>query len=395
MNIYSLNTIKKKYIFDTATYMVQSNLHTESFVCKYKNPIEPSDCGEIAFIQNSVLLQSWMTLLDMNDFNSISSHVAFQKLKTLTELLHIDSLSFSNFSEYLETLDMKTYLDTITQSLDLLKEILELRPALGYLYPSIYKSIVCFYEYVEENVSISDTIKKIENIAKILNDEINSLSSEYNSAQEYINRTFILPYQKKLKVPAYQIMLLYQQFCLHYKYDNFGSKSIKTGNFKQPTEQAWMECMDTNIPATIDEPIVSYSISSIHDFLQAGTTIMLQNDLTLRKCQNCGGYFCVKYTSNQDYCNRSFSNASTCSEYAARKSYKDRLFENPINTEYTKSYNKLYARIRRKKLPADTPLKEELLKLRNEYMERYEHTHQKDREAVWKEYIKKNKELLK
>ena len=102
----------------------------------------------------------------------------------------------------------------------------------------------------------------------------------------------------------------------------------------------------------------------------------------------------MKYTSNQEYCNRQYSNASTCSEYASRKSYKDRLFENPINTEYTKSYNNLYARIRRKKLPPDTPLKENLLALKNEYMERYEHTHKKDREAVWKEYIQKNKELL-
>lgn len=136
---------------------------------------------------------------------------------------------------------------------------------------------VCFYEYVEKNVSISDTINKIEHIAKILNEEINSLSSEYNSTQEYINRTFVLSYQKKLKVPAYQIMLLYEQFCLHYKYDNFGSKPIKTGNFKQPTEQAWMECMDANIPIIIDESIVSYSISSIHDFLQAGTTSLKQS----------------------------------------------------------------------------------------------------------------------
>jgi len=136
------------------------------------------------------------------------------------------------------------------------------------------------------------------------------------------------------------------------------------------------------------------SYSSINDFLRVGFELMLQNEMVLKKCPNCGGYFSVKYTSNQEYCNRSYSNASTCSEYAARKSYKDRLFENPINTEYTKSYNKLYARIRRKKLPADTPLKDELLKLRNEYMERYENTHKKDREAVWKEYIQKNKELL-
>lgn len=128
--------------------------------------------------------------------------------------------------------------------------------------------------------------------------------------------------------------------------------------------------------------------------MKIGIDLMLKNEMVLRKCQNCGGYFCVKYTTIQDYCNRNFSNASTCSEYVSRKSYKDRLFENPINSEYTKAYNKLYARIRRKKLPADTPLKDELLRLRNEYIERYEHTHKKDREAVWKEYIQKNKELL-
>lgn len=134
--------------------------------------------------------------------------------------------------------------------------------------------------------------------------------------------------------------------------------------------------------------------SLMEQFLNWGIDQMIDQELTLKKCQNCGGYFCVKYTSIQEYCNRSFSNASTCSEYASRKSYKDRLFENPINTEYTKSYNKLYARIRRKKLSADTPLKDEFLRLRNEYMERYEHTSKKDREAVWKEYIQKNKELL-
>jgi len=30
----------------------------------------------------------------------------------------------------------------------------------------------------------------------------------------------------------------------------------------------------------------------------------------------------------------------------------------------------------------------------DEYTEKYENTHKKDREAVWKEYIQKNKELL-
>ena len=37
---------------------------------------------------------------------------------------------------------------------------------------------------------------------------------------------------------------------------------------------------------------------------------------------------------------------------------------------------------------------DELKRLHDEYTEKYENTHQKDREAVWKEYIQKNKELL-
>jgi len=39
-------------------------------------------------------------------------------------------------------------------------------------------------------------------------------------------------------------------------------------------------------------------------------------------------------------------------------------------------------------------LTKQLKKLHDEYTEKYENTHKKDREAVWKEYIQKNKELL-
>ena len=106
-------------------------------------------------------------------------------------------------------------------------------------------------------------------------------------------------------------------------------------------------------------------------------------------------YFRVKYTSSQEYCTRIYRDTSTtCNEYASRKSYKEKLFSHPIHTEFTKSYNRLYARIRRGKLPADTPLMDQLKALHDEYTEKYENTHQKDREAVWKEYIEKNKELL-
>ena len=74
--------------------------------------------------------------------------------------------------------------------------------------------------------------------------------------------------------------------------------------------------------------------------------------------------------------------------------YKDRLFKHPIHTEFTKSYNRLYGRIRRGKLPEDTPLMDELKALHDEYYMKYENTHRQNREAVWREYIEKNRELL-
>ena len=85
---------------------------------------------------------------------------------------------------------------------------------------------------------------------------------------------------------------------------------------------------------------------------------------------------------------------ATCNDTILRNQYKAMLREHPIHKEFTRSYNRLYARIRRGKLPEDTPLMEELKKLHNEYVERYDNTHKAGRQKVWDEYIKKNKELL-
>lgn len=158
----------------------------------------------------------------------------------------------------------------------------------------------------------------------------------------------------------------------------------------------WLEYLNNASTFITDNAITKYPITSFKQFLYIGIRQMLEDELIIRKCKLCGGYFRVKYTSTQEYCTRIYRDTSTtCNEYASRKSYKKKLFSHPIHTEFTKSYNRLYARIRRGKLPADTPLMDQLKALHDEYTEKYENTHQKDREAVWKEYIERNKELLK
>ena len=162
-----------------------------------------------------------------------------------------------------------------------------------------------------------------------------------------------------------------------------------------PDAQDWTVYLNAASALVKDGAASRYPITSFKQFLYLGIRQLLEDELVIKKCKLCGRYFRVKYTSNQEYCTRIYRDTSTtCNEYASRKSYKEKLFSHPIHTEFTKSYNRLYARIRRGKLSADTPLMEQLKALHDEYTEKYENTHKKDRETVWKEYIEKNKELL-
>lgn len=158
---------------------------------------------------------------------------------------------------------------------------------------------------------------------------------------------------------------------------------------------AWSSYFELFSEKLLDTDTQEYYITSFAQFLHIGLSIMMSGEIVIRKCKLCNGYFQTKHSSEQMYCSRIYKNTSaTCSEVGVRKTYKEKLFQHPIHQEFTKSYNKLYGRIRRGKVPNDTPLMEQLKKLHDEYTEKYENTHKKDREAVWKEYIQKNKELL-
>lgn len=405
MNLYSLNTIKQNYSIPAALLSYNAGLHTEDLTINFYEEGNDSLIENYSFIENGVLLQSWMTLLDLNDADTIGTPDLIAELEQAMSLLHIrtDNDTKKSFELFLNELDALNYAETATAVLDLLKEIFEKKPILGYLYPAFYKIMSTMYSYVDKQIDLGTATSSIKEYTATLTAELDKIQMNYASAQEYVKNVFVLPFEESMKLPSSRIALFYQSFCLTNRKDNFYSTVLAATAAKNDgmdkidhKSLAWSDYLTnvSNAMNTNDSSNQTVEVASIEQFLNWGIDQMIDQELTLRKCQNCGGYFCVKYTSIQEYCNRSFSNASTCSEYASRKSYKDRLFENPINTEYTKSYNKLYARIRRKKLSADTPLKDELLRLRNEYMERYEHTSKKDREAVWKEYIQKNKELL-
>lgn len=395
MNPYSISTLQKKYSIEPLCYEYSTNLHKEDLFISFKESNNTTETYN--FVSNGILYQSWMSILDFNDANNNDTSKLFYNLKLTLELLQINTTeNIDNYETILTTFNDVSCLNILAQALELLKECFELRPALSYLYPKFYCFLSYFYAYFKENDNNKKAITEMKNVALTLFNEISSLPSVYESARKYIKQVLITPFEQKIKLPMHEVAFLYQTYCLQNQRENFYSQSCISLENTEATEisdKNWREFLE-EINKTLPKNKTSYAISSFQQFCYIGINLLLTNDMNLRKCKNCGGYFCVKYTSNQEYCNRNYSAASTCSEYSSRKTYKDKLFEHAISSEYTKAYNKLYARIRRKKLPADTPLKEELLKLREEYMERYEQTHQKDRDAVWKEYIQKNKELL-
>ena len=395
MNPYSINALQKKYSIKPVCYEYSTNLHKEDLSICFTDSNNTKETYN--FVSNGILYQSWMSILDFNDANNNDTSKVFDNLKLTLELLQINTTeNINNYETILTTFNDVSCLNILSQLFEILKECFELRPALSYLYPKFYCFLSYFYAYIKEKDNDQKAIAEIKKTALALFNEISSLPSVYERAREYIKQVLVTPFEQKIKLPTHEVAFLYQTYCLQNQYENFYSQSynpLRNTETSEISNKNWSKFLE-KINKTFSKNKSTYFISSFQQFCYIGINLILINDMNLRKCKNCGGYFCVKYTSNQECCNRIYSATSTCSEYTSRKTYKDKLFEHAISSEYIKAYNKLYARIRRKKLPPDTPLKEELLKLREEYMERYEQTHKKDRDAVWKEYIQKNKELL-
>lgn len=410
MNLYSPNTIKKELHFDAATYNINRHLHEETLSVFYTD-IAAQKSGTFHFIKKAAIHTCIMELLDYDMPEKEYSLTAFENLKPTLPLLGIDCpFHQDKFAGYCSERTAKDVNTVIEQIMPILQTCFEAHPALSYLYPLYYE--VMHFHYLQADKLPTADLLRTTRIAEILSEEVETLNSLYSQARDYLNAVIIEPAERGIQFPSSVIAEIYHSYCLYAHKQNFKSDALSfmelktaflpdrvpnsTSSDAHSDMQNWLEYLNNASAFVTDNAITKYPITSFKQFLYIIIRQMLEDELIIRKCKLCGGYFRVKYTSNQEYCTRIYRDTSTtCNEYASRKSYKEKLFSHPIHTEFTKSYNRLYARIRRGKLPADTPLMDQLKALHDEYTEKYENTHQKDREAIWKEYIEKNKELLK
>ncbi len=403
MNLYSPDIIKNDFHFNVATYSINRHTHEETLSSIYDDE-NTHKSGTACFIKKAAIHTGIMEILDYDMPEKESAIVAFEKLKSVLPLLGIDCpFDKETFNLYCCEHIPKDIETSAGQIMPILQSCFEEHPALSYLYPLFHMVMRSCYQQAGKSADAG-----LLQCAKLLSEEVNNFETLYTQARDYLDEVIVAPSKQGLQLPSSAIAEIYHSYCLYASKQDFQSDALSTMELKNNflsdiraqkdscNTQNWTEYLNHASNLITDNAIGKYPVTSFKQFLCIGIRLLLEDELVIKKCRLCNGYFRVKYTSNQEYCTRIYRDTSTtCNEYASRKSYKEKLFSHPIHTEFTKSYNRLYARIRRGKLPADTPLMDQLKALHDEYTEKYENTHQKDREAIWKEYIEKNKELLK
>ncbi len=405
MNPYSINTIKQELLFSSLVYRIKKSDYSESLILTY-NDIDNNPHQE-ALGANRSILSNWLEILDYDTETKENLDKTFDLLLSSIGLFGIkpdmqkDKL-INKIDNFIKDFDDKAFSDVASSVLDILKECFDPHPVLAYLYPHYYALLHSLYLYAEKSCSYEETVSQFSAKITVLLQELLHLKSSYEQAREYTQSVFIEPYTDNASVPSTTSAALYHSYCKILNKSNFYMDAFDfpinedyLKNIFDNDTPAWSSYFELFSEKLLDTDTQEYYITSFAQFLHIGLSIMMSGEIVIRKCKLCNGYFQTKHSSDQMYCSRIYKNTSaTCSEVGVRKTYKEKLFQHPIHQEFTKSYNKLYGRIRRGKVPNDTPLMEQLKKLHDEYTEKYENIHKKDREAVWKEYIQKNKELL-
>ena len=405
MNLYSINTIKQELLFSPLVYRIKKSDYSESLILTY-NDIDNNPHQE-ALGTNRSILSNWLEILDYDTETKENLDKTFDLLLSSIGLFgikpDIQKDKFINkIDNFIKDFDSKTFSDVASSVLDILKECFDPHPVLAYLYPHYYALLHSLYLYAEKSCSYEETVSQFSAKITVLLQELLHLKSSYEQAREYTQSVFIEPYTDNASIQSAASAALYHSYCKMLNKSDFYMDAFDfpinedyLKNIFDNDAPAWSSYFELFSKKLLDTDTQDYHITSFAQFLHIGLSIMMSGEMVIRKCKLCNGYFQAKHSSDQMYCSRIYKNTSaTCSEVGVRKTYKEKLFQHPIHQEFTKSYNKLYGRIRRGKVPNDTPLMEQLKKLHDEYTEKYENTHKKDREAVWKEYIQKNKELL-
>ena len=386
----------------TATYTSDDDFEDADYDI-YDDDDDPTPKEVISFYLIKDVPQDsiWMSLLDFNASDSPKTLDAFQYIEKAFDYFSFLDLKNKSLFEESHTLyripykaDVLNHLDELAENvLKCLKEAVNIEPAISYIYPFFQMTLnqlwngKHFIEEGKENDYLTDTI--FSSLAK----EVSHFREYYEQARTAVYSIFMRPEELHVPVTSDESAELYKIYAALHKISLFNTH--RTGEDNEHGEpENWDDFLIDNHGVEISN-VYGYAFPSLKKLVIEAIDNLSSSNTILRKCALCGGYFKTKWGSKQTCCSRQYRDTkTTCYEYASRKQYQDRLKEHPVYQEYIKAYNRLYGRIRRKTVPANTMLADKLKDLRDEYYEKYDTAEADVQESILQEFIRKNDELL-
>lgn len=391
-------------------YDISRDKHSESIYLVFyhfnEDDVDPDYEKKYVLTKDAAVLSEWLRLFGYEN-NEDEVFSLLDEAKKLSDIFQIDkNRSVEEIDGYLHEIDKESFDETVSHFFALLKPAIERCPMMACFYSAGFAILSSMYYKLSHPDETEIISKSLRSTYYNLEEHLANLENIYHETRKYCKAVFQVDNSVGSEVSPKTISYIYKDYCIETKTRYYKEKPLLTSSGEyigaedlelDPQTVPWeIYYKNKKESSAFDDEGESYMQKiSIEDIAYAGINYLMESDSVLRTCKLCGKTFRIKYTSSQEYCTRPYGDVKTpCNEYASRKNYKEKLFKHPIHQEFTKSYNKLYGRIRRGKIPADTPLMEQLKRLHEDYYEKYENTHFKEREAVWKEYIEKNKELL-
>jgi hypothetical protein len=104
----------------------------------------------------------------------------------------------------------------------------------------------------------------------------------------------------------------------------------------------------TELKRIMPVPIISsFKCSSLEEILYLEFEKMLELDIQIKKCKNCGRYFILKGNYQTEYCDRiPEGETQNCQSIGATEKYAQKVKENPALATFNKAYKRYHARLK-------------------------------------------------
>lgn len=235
----------------------------------------------------------------------------------------------------------------------------------------------------------------------------------YNTQQAYIDLArfcFEYNFDDNLNsLTALERFYLYTRFDCNYYEDEIKSSFILCrNNYSEPNITSHKDSNDNKVPfidwvkPQITNDLIDsvkclkirseqlYATYSLENIIGIEFQKMLEANIKIKKCANCGKYFILKGEYRTDYCdNIPEGKKLTCKKIAAINARKNKIKQNPILSEYEKAYKRNYARVANHKMTnEDFRLWVDQASIkRDQTVKEYEATHSDELLANFKKYL--------